>query len=77
MKEELAVKVQNELAAKILSEVISEGMKLSNIDLGERVKCEATNALDEIKLTMHKTGDEKAKLAEIKKIMRKYNIGNF
>ncbi len=70
------MKVQNELAAKILSEVIAEGMKLSNIDLSERVKCEATTALDEIKLAIHKTGEtERAKLASIKKIMKKYNIG--
>lgn len=71
------MRVQNELAAKILSEVISEGMRMSDIDLSERVKSEATAALDEIKLAMYKTGEnEKARLASIKAIMKKYNIGD-
>ena len=70
------MKVQNELAAKILSEIISNGMNMSDIDLSEKIKCAATDALDEIKLVMRGSGkNDRDKLGLIKGIMEKYNIG--
>lgn len=70
------MKVQNELAAKILGEIISEGMSMSGIDLSERVRDEAVAALDEIKLIMYKEDkDDRDKLGSIKRIMERYNIG--
>lgn len=68
--------VSNELAAKVIGDILSEGMSMSDVDLSDRVKCEAVNALDEIKLVMHTVGcDEKAKLKSIAGIMKRYNIG--
>ncbi len=70
------MKVQNELAAKILSEIISNGMSMSDIDLSEKIKCAATDALSEIKLVMHQNSkNDRDKLGLIKGIMEKYNIG--
>lgn len=66
--------VQNELAAKILGKIISEGMSISQIDLSTKVKDEAVSALSEIKLAMTSENDAD-KLDLIKKIMTKYNIG--
>ena len=68
------MKVQNELAAKILGEIISEGMNMSGIDLSERIGNEAIAALDEIK-TVINNENEKAAIRAIKNIMEKYNIG--
>lgn len=68
--------VSNELAAKVIGDILSKGMSMSGVDLSDRVKCEAVNALDEIKLVMHTVGsDEKAKLKSIAGIMERYNIG--
>ena len=68
------MKVQNELAAKILGEVIAEGMNMSGIDLSERVGNEAIAALGEIKAVINDE-NEKDALGLIKNIMDKYNIG--
>ena len=68
------MKVQNELAAKILGEVIAEGMNMSGIDLSERVGNEAIAALGEIKAVINDE-NEKDALGLIKGIMEKYNIG--
>lgn len=68
--------VPNELTAKVLGDILSKGMKICDVDLSDRVRCEAINALDEIKLVMHcAEANEKVKLNTIKKIMDKYNIG--
>ena len=68
------LKVENELAAKVLGEIISEGMSISGIDLSERVRDEAICALDEIKQVFCRQ-NETDKLSSIEKIMDKYNIG--
>ena len=69
------MKVQNELAAKVIGEIISKGMSLSEVDLQEMVKNEATAALGEIKTVMKRSEADKNKLGEIRRIMEKYNIG--
>ena len=68
------MKVTNGLAAKILGEIIAEGMNMSQINLEDRVKSEAIGVLGDIKSAMSDTCDEAEKLCKIKEIMSKYNI---
>ncbi len=69
------MKTANDLAAKVMGEIIAEGMSLSNFDVGEQVKSEAVSALEEIRKVMYnKHADERGKVHSIKGIMEKYNM---
>ena len=64
----------NEICAKIMGNILAEGMSLSDFDVSEEVKTEATKALEEIRAIMYKDSDEHKKLRSIKGIMDRYNI---
>lgn len=66
--------VQNQLAAKIMGEILSEGMSLSGIDLAGRVKSEAIDALCEIQSAVCRDGDDTSRLCEIERIMERYML---
>ena len=67
--------IPNDLTAKVLGDIIAKGMSISGFDIDDRVKTEAMNALDEIRLVMYnKNTDEKGKIRSIKNIMNRYNI---
>lgn len=68
------MKITNGLAAKILGEVIAEGMHMSQINLEDRVKSEALNALGDIKFAMRQECTQREKLRKINEIMKMYNI---
>lgn len=66
--------IQNELAAKVIGEIIAEGMSISRFDVAEKVQSEAVNALDEIKLIMHAEAGDDEKIRLISGIMKKYGM---
>ena len=67
--------IQNELAAKVLGDIIAKGMSMSGTDLTDRVHTEAISALDSIRLVMYNSSlDEHGKLTAIQKVMESYNI---
>ena len=66
--------VPNQLAAKIMGEILSEGMSLSDIDLAGKVKSEAIDALCEIQSAVCRGGDDASRLYEIERIMERYMI---
>lgn len=66
--------VSNCLAAKVMGEILSEGMSLSGVDLSGSVKSEAIDALCEIQSAVLKDGDDSSRLSEIEKIMEKYML---
>ena len=69
------MKVQNELAAKVLGDILAEGMSISGFDIADKIHSEAADALDEIRLVLHdEMSDEKKKLCMIDGIMQKHNI---
>ncbi len=68
------MEITNGLAAKVLGEIIAEGMNMSSINLSDRVKSEAIGALSDIQSAMGENCNESQKLTKIKKIMEKYNI---
>ncbi len=69
------MKAANSLAAKVMGDILAEGMSLSGFDVGEQVKTEAVCALDEIRNVMYsKNTDEHGKICAIKSIMDRYNI---
>lgn len=63
----------NRLAAKVIGDIIAEGMSISGFDIGECAKNEAVGALDEIRLIMYNS-DEKNKLAAIENVIKRYGI---
>ena len=66
---------QNGLTAKVLGDIIAEGMSISNFDIADRVQSEAINALDEIKLVMHNESvKDKEKMRMIDGIMKRYRL---
>lgn len=66
---------QNGLTAKVLGDIIAEGMSISDFDIADRVQSEAINALDEIKLVMHnESAKDKEKMCMIDGIMKRYRL---
>ncbi len=66
------MKTENKMAADVIGSIIAEGMSICDFKLGEEVERKAVNALDEIKLTMHQSAEDSAKLEAIEKILDKY-----
>lgn len=66
---------ENELAARILGDILAKGMSMSETDLSERVNSAAVSALDAIRLVMYNSElDERGKMAAIREIIKKYGI---
>lgn len=67
--------ISNNLTAKVIGEILSEGMSISEVDLTERVKCEAISALGEIKGIIRRSDfSESSKIKAISDIINIYNI---
>ncbi len=66
---------ENELAARILGDILAKGMSMSETDLSERVNSAAVSALDAIRLVMYNSElDERGKMAAVREIIKKYGI---
>jgi len=64
--------IANEISAKVMGDILAQGMSLSGIDLSERVNSEAVRALGKIKneLLTDKSGREK--LLAVEEIVNEY-----
>ena len=64
--------VQNELAAKIMGEILAKGMNLCDINLADSINSDAAAAIEEIQsVVADKNGNEKKKLTKIREIIKK------
>lgn len=67
--------IPNEITARVLGKILSEGMRISEVDLTEYVNGEALCALGEINSAVRReNADDSEKLGAISEIMKKYNI---
>lgn len=66
---------ENELAARVLGDILAKGMSMSETDLSESVNSAAVSALDAIRLVMYNSElDERGKMAAVREIIKKYGI---
>ncbi len=66
---------QNEIAARVIGDIIARGMSLTNTDLAESVNSEAVTALDSIRLVLYNRElDEHGKMQAIEQVMKGYGI---
>ena len=67
--------VQNAMAAKIMGEVLANGMSLSDINLAESINSAAANTLESIRsIITDEKKDEKQKVKEVKNLIKKQGI---
>lgn len=67
--------VQNAMAAKIMGEVLANGMSLSDINLAESINSVAANTLESIRnIISDEKKDEKQKVREVKNLIKKQGI---
>ena len=67
--------VQNAMAAKIMGEVLANGMSISDINLAESINSAAANALEEIRnIVTDEKKNEKQKVKEVKSLIKKQGI---
>ena len=67
--------VQNAMAAKIMGEVLANGMSLSDINLAESINSAAANTLESIRnIISDEKKDEKQKVREVKNLINKQGI---
>ena len=67
--------VQNAMAAKIMGEVLANGMSLSDINLAESINSTAANTLESIRnIISDEKKDEKQKVREVKNLIKKQGI---
>ncbi|HAL63145.1 MAG: hypothetical protein K5664_03530 [Firmicutes bacterium] len=67
--------VQNAMAAKIMGEVLANGMSLSDINLAESINSAAANTLESIRnIISDEKKDEKQKVREVKNLIKKQGI---
>ena len=67
--------VQNAMAAKIIGEVLANGMSLSDINLAESINSAAANTLESIRnIISDEKKDEKQKVREVKNLIKKQGI---
>ncbi|MBQ7985914.1 MAG: hypothetical protein IJ304_01445 [Clostridia bacterium] len=64
----------NELAAKVMGEILAKGMSLSDVDLKETVDTEAVKALGKIKNTLAEDKNQALKLAKVQEIINEYKM---
>lgn len=64
--------IANELSAKVIGDILAQGMSLSGVDLSERVETEAVLALGKIKNELSTKKSETEKLEAVKKIVNEY-----
>ena len=69
------VNVQNAMAAKIMGEILANGMSLSDTNLAESINSAAANTLEEIRnIVTDDKKDEKQRIREVKRIIKKQGI---
>lgn len=67
--------VQNAMAAKIMGEILANGMSLSDTNLAESINSVAANTLEEIRnIVTDDKKDEKQRIREVKRIIKKQGI---
>ncbi|MCR4718204.1 MAG: hypothetical protein K5768_01075 [Firmicutes bacterium] len=67
--------VQNAMAAKIMGEILANGMSLSDTNLAESINSAAANTLEEIRnIVADDKKDEKQRIREVKRIIKKQGI---
>lgn len=66
--------IENCLAARIMGEVLSRGMSLSEVDIKSAVKSDAIDALLEIKNAVLCKKEDSEKISEIEGIMDRYML---
>ena len=67
--------VQNAMAAKIMGEVLANGMSISDINLAESINSAAANTLESIRnIISDEKKDEKQKVREVKNLIKKQGI---
>ena len=64
----------NNVAAKVLGEVLAKGMSIADVDLGYSVKCDAIEALCEIKNVMTGEKSDSEKVKEVESVMERYMV---
>lgn len=68
------MKIENNLAAKIMGEILSRGMSLCDVDIKSAVNSDAIDALCEIKNAVLCEKEAGEKISDIQNIMEKYMI---
>jgi len=69
------VNVQNAMAAKIMGEILANGMSLSDTNLAESINSAAANTLETIRsIVTDEKKDEKQRIKEVKRIIKKQGI---
>ena len=67
--------VQNAMAAKIMGEILANGMSLSDTNLAESINSAAANTLETIRsIVTDEKKDEKQRIKEVKRIIKKQGI---
>ena len=67
--------VQNAMAAKIIGEVLANGMSLSDINLAESINSAAANTLEAIRgIVTDEKKDERERIKEVKNLIKKQGI---
>jgi hypothetical protein len=69
------VNVQNAMAAKIIGEILANGMSLSDTNLAESINSAAADTLESIRsIVTDEKKDEKQRIKEVKRIIKKQGI---
>ena len=67
--------MQNAMAAKIIGEILANGMSISDTNLAECINSAAATTLDEIRIIISdEKKNEKQKIKEVKKIIKNQGI---
>lgn len=67
--------IQNAMAAKIMGEILANGMSLSDINLAEKIDSAAANTLESIRgIVNDEKKNERQKIKEVKNLIKKQGI---
>ena len=64
--------IANELTAKVMGQILAQGMSLSDVDLSKAVNGEAVTALGKIKTALSDGNDDAQKLERVQRIVSEY-----
>lgn len=68
--------IQNAIAAKIMGEILANGMSLSDTNLAESIDSAAATALESIRgIVNDEKKNEKQKIKEVKSLIKKVGVG--
>ena len=67
--------IQNAMAARIMGEILANGMSLSDINLAESIDSAAANTLESIRgIVNDEKKNERQKIKEVKSLIKKQGI---